>query len=66
MSSRLKDGNNTNDRSSYEIQHNVSVYTGVTCNDDVFLGPSMVFSHVTNPRSAINRRRQYAKTHVGH
>jgi UDP-2-acetamido-3-amino-2,3-dideoxy-glucuronate N-acetyltransferase len=48
-----------------KIQNNVSIYTGVTCADDVFLGPSMVFTNVTNPRSAINRRDQYAKTHVG-
>ena len=48
-----------------KIQNNVSVYTGVTCEDDVFLGPSMVFTNVTNPRSAVNRRNQYAKTHVG-
>ncbi len=48
-----------------KVQNNVSIYTGVTCEDDVFLGPSMVFTNVTNPRSAINRREQYAKTHVG-
>lgn len=48
-----------------KIQNNVSVYTGVTCDDDVFLGPSCVFTNVTNPRSAVNRRGQYAKTHVG-
>jgi UDP-2-acetamido-3-amino-2,3-dideoxy-glucuronate N-acetyltransferase len=48
-----------------KVQNNVSIYTGVTCEDDVFLGPSMVFTNVTNPRSAINRRNQYAKTHVG-
>ncbi|TNE81185.1 MAG: N-acetyltransferase [Bacteroidetes bacterium] len=48
-----------------KIQNNVSIYTGVTCDDDVFLGPSCVFTNVTNPRSAINRRGQYAKTHVG-
>lgn len=48
-----------------KIQNNVSIYTGVTCDDDVFLGPSMVFTNVTNPRSAVNRRGQYAKTHVG-
>ena len=47
------------------VQNNVSIYTGVTCDDDVFLGPSMVFTNVINPRSAINRRDQYAKTHVG-
>ncbi|WP_439185252.1 acyltransferase [Carboxylicivirga taeanensis] len=48
-----------------KVQNNVSIYTGVTCDDDVFLGPSMVFTNVTNPRSAINRRGQYARTHVG-
>ncbi len=48
-----------------KVQNNVSIYTGVVCDDDVFLGPSMVFTNVINPRSAINRRDQYAKTHVG-
>ncbi len=48
-----------------KVQNNVSVYTGVTCEDDVFLGPSCVFTNVTNPRSAVNRKSQYAKTHVG-
>ena len=48
-----------------KVQNNVSIYTGVTCDDDVFLGPSMVFTNVINPRSAINRRDQYARTHVG-
>ena len=48
-----------------KVQNNVSIYTGVTCEDDVFLGPSMVFTNVTNPRSAINRKGQYAKTNVG-
>lgn len=48
-----------------KVQNNVSIYTGVTCDDDVFLGPAMVFTNVINPRSAINRRDQYAKTHVG-
>ena len=48
-----------------KVQNNVSIYTGVTCDDDVFLGPSMVFTNVTNPRSAVIRRDQYAKTHVG-
>jgi UDP-2-acetamido-3-amino-2,3-dideoxy-glucuronate N-acetyltransferase len=47
-----------------KIQNNVSLYTGVTCEDDVFLGPSMVFTNVTNPRSGVNRRDQYAKTIV--
>ena len=48
-----------------KVQNNVSIYTGVICDDDVFLGPSMVFTNVINPRSAINRSDQYAKTHVG-
>lgn len=48
-----------------KIQNNVSIYTGVTCDDDVFLGPSMVFTNVINPRSAVNRRGEYLKTHVG-
>lgn len=48
-----------------KVQNNVSIYTGVTCEDDVFLGPSMVFTNVINPRSAINRKSEYAKTHVG-
>ena len=48
-----------------KIQNNVSIYQGVTCDDDVFLGPSMVFTNVINPRSAIIRRHEYSKTHVG-
>jgi UDP-2-acetamido-3-amino-2,3-dideoxy-glucuronate N-acetyltransferase len=48
-----------------KVQNNVSLYTGVSCGDDVFLGPSCVFTNVTNPRSAVNRRGQYSKTHVG-
>src|SRR5210317_264466 len=48
-----------------KVQNNVSIYTGVTCDDDVFLGPSMVFTNVINPRSAVNRRGEYLKTHVG-
>ena len=48
-----------------KVQNNVSIYTGVVCADDVFLGPSMVFTNVINPRSAIKRRSQYAKTNVG-
>lgn len=48
-----------------KVQNNVSLYTGVTCGDDVFLGPSCVFTNVTNPRSAVNRKGLYAKTHVG-
>lgn len=47
-----------------KVQNNVSIYTGVVCEDDVFLGPSMVFTNVINPRSAVNRRGQYAKTLV--
>lgn len=47
-----------------KIQNNVSIYTGVICEDDVFLGPSMVFTNVINPRSAINRRNQYGRTIV--
>ena len=48
-----------------KVQNNVSIYTGVTCEDDVFLGPSMVFTNVINPRSAITRRKEYMKTVVG-
>lgn len=48
-----------------KVQNNVSIYTGVVCEDDVFLGPSMVFTNVNNPRSAITRRGQYLKTTVG-
>jgi UDP-2-acetamido-3-amino-2,3-dideoxy-glucuronate N-acetyltransferase len=48
-----------------KVQNNVSIYTGVTCDDDVFLGPSMVFTNVINPRSAVNRKSEYIKTHVG-
>jgi UDP-2-acetamido-3-amino-2,3-dideoxy-glucuronate N-acetyltransferase len=47
-----------------KVQNNVSIYTGVTCEDDVFLGPSMVFTNVSNPRSAVNRRGSYEKTLV--
>jgi UDP-2-acetamido-3-amino-2,3-dideoxy-glucuronate N-acetyltransferase len=49
-----------------KVQNNVSIYTGVVCEDDVFLGPSMVFTNVTNPRSAIIRKNQYSKTIVKH
>lgn len=55
----VKLGNNV------KIQNNVSIYAGVTCGDDVFLGPSMVFTNVTNPRSGVNRSGEYAQTHVG-
>ncbi|MBK9109320.1 MAG: N-acetyltransferase [Saprospiraceae bacterium] len=47
-----------------KVQNNVSIYTGVVCEDDVFLGPSMVFTNVVNPRSAVNRRGQYERTFV--
>lgn len=47
-----------------KVQNNVSIYTGVVCEDDVFLGPSMVFTNIINPRSAIKRKNQYAKTLV--
>jgi UDP-2-acetamido-3-amino-2,3-dideoxy-glucuronate N-acetyltransferase len=59
VSPGVKLGNNV------KVQNNVSIYTGVICEDDVFLGPSMVFTNVTNPRSAVNRRDQYAVTNVG-
>lgn len=48
-----------------KVQNNVSVYTGVTCGDNVFLGPSCVFTNVINPRSAVNRKNEFLKTHVG-
>lgn len=47
-----------------KVQNNISIYTGVICEDDVFLGPSVVFTNVINPRSAINRRNEYEKTKV--
>lgn len=47
-----------------KVQNNVSIYTGVQCEDDVFLGPSMVFTNVINPRSAVNRKSEYAQTVV--
>ncbi len=47
-----------------KVQNNVSIYTGVICEEDVFLGPSMVFTNVTNPRSGVNRRGQYTRTVV--
>ena len=58
ISPKVRIGNNV------KIQNNVSVYTGVICEDDVFLGPSMVFTNVINPRSAINRKDEYAETIV--
>ena len=48
-----------------KVQNNVSLYTGVICEDDVFLGPSCVFTNVINPRSAVNRKNEFAPTHVG-
>jgi UDP-2-acetamido-3-amino-2,3-dideoxy-glucuronate N-acetyltransferase len=59
VSPGVKLGNNV------KVQNNVSIYTGVVCEDDVFLGPSMVFTNVINPRSAVNRRDKYAETNVG-
>lgn len=47
-----------------KVQNNVSIYTGVICEDDVFLGPSMVFTNIVNPRSAIVRKDQYVETVV--
>lgn len=47
-----------------KVQNNVSIYTGVICEDDVFLGPSMVFTNVINPRSGVNRKSEYLKTVV--
>ena len=47
-----------------KVQNNVSIYTGVNCEDDVFLGPSMVFTNVINPRSAVNRKNEYMITTV--
>jgi UDP-2-acetamido-3-amino-2,3-dideoxy-glucuronate N-acetyltransferase len=48
-----------------KVQNNVSIYTGVLCDDDVFLGPSMVFTNIINPRSSVIRKDQYVKTNVG-
>ncbi|MEF9931939.1 MAG: acyltransferase, partial [Bacteroidales bacterium] len=48
-----------------KVQNNVSIYTGVTCDDDVFMGPSCVFTNVINPRSAVNRKSEYLRTHIG-
>ncbi len=58
VSPEVKLGNNV------KVQNNVSIYTGVICEDDVFLGPSMVFTNIVNPRSAVVRRNQYVKTIV--
>jgi UDP-2-acetamido-3-amino-2,3-dideoxy-glucuronate N-acetyltransferase len=48
-----------------KVQNNVSSYTGVRCADDVFLGPSMVFTNVFNPRSAVSRKDEYRDTYIG-
>ena len=58
VSPQVELGNNV------KVQNNVSIYTGVICEDDVFLGPSMVFTNVINPRSAIKRQDQYLQTIV--
>ena len=58
VASGVKLGNNV------KVQNNVSIYAGVTCEDDVFLGPSMVFTNVINPRSAVNRKSEYLETVV--
>jgi len=58
VSPEVKLGNNV------KVQNNVSIYTGVICEDDVFLGPSMVFTNVINPRSAIVRKKEYMQTIV--
>jgi UDP-2-acetamido-3-amino-2,3-dideoxy-glucuronate N-acetyltransferase len=50
--------------SNVKVQNNVSIYTGVICEEDVFLGPSMVFTNISNPRSAVVRRGEYTKTVV--
>ncbi len=47
-----------------KVQNNVSIYSGVICEDDVFLGPSMVFTNILNPRSAVNRKSEFARTLV--
>jgi UDP-2-acetamido-3-amino-2,3-dideoxy-glucuronate N-acetyltransferase len=58
VSPKVKLGNNV------KVQNNVSIYTGVICEDDVFLGPSMVFTNIVNPRSAVIRRDEYVETQV--
>ena len=58
ISPRVTLGNNV------KVQNNVSIYTGVICEDDVFLGPSMVFTNIVNPRSAVVRKDKYVKTLV--
>lgn len=57
-------GNNVSIGNNVKIQNNVSVYEGVICEDDVFLGPSMVFTNVINPRSAVNRKNEFKSTLV--
>ncbi|MCE4566662.1 N-acetyltransferase [Maribellus sp. CM-23] len=57
-------GNNVKLGNNVKVQNNVSVYEGVLCEDDVFLGPSMVFTNVINPRSAVDRKREFKKTLV--
>jgi UDP-2-acetamido-3-amino-2,3-dideoxy-glucuronate N-acetyltransferase len=56
--------NTGNSKDNVKIQNNVSVYTGVICEDDVFLGPSMVFTNVINPRSHVSRKNEYKQTIV--
>ena len=58
ISPKVKLGNNV------KVQNNVSIYTGVNCEDDVFIGPSAVFTNIINPRSAVSRRDQYVETKV--
>lgn len=57
-------GSNVQLGNNVKVQNNVSLYEGVTCEDDVFLGPSMVFTNVINPRSAVSRKNEYRKTVV--
>lgn len=57
--------NNVRLGNNVKVQNNVSIYEGVICEDDVFLGPSMVFTNVLNPRSSVNRKGQYLSTKVG-
>ena len=59
IASKVIMGNNV------KVQNNVSLYSGVMCEDDVFLGPSCVFTNVKNPRSAINRSGQFLETKIG-
>lgn len=58
IADNVKLGNNV------KVQNNVSIYEGVHCEDDVFLGPSMVFTNVINPRAAVNRKQEYKQTRV--